>query len=129
VVATELFSRTWGQYTSSNHHTSLRKELTKQLPLKDRKKKKLVRLPNHLGRLRQSLCLNTRMRTGCWRSNTTTTKTEILLFLNLEIFCVFVWLVSLFPVCLFVCVCPSLPVDFFRVFFCCGCFVSFTIVN
>jgi hypothetical protein len=33
-------------------HTLLRKELTKQLLLKDRRK--LVRLPNHLVRLRQN---------------------------------------------------------------------------
>jgi hypothetical protein len=52
------------------------------------------------------LCLNTNSRTGCWRSNTKTTKTEILLFLNLEFFCVFVCLLVLFPVC------PSLPDDF-----------------
>jgi hypothetical protein len=43
-------------------HTSLREELTKQLPLKD-EKKKLVTLPNKLVRLRQSTCLNTNTRT------------------------------------------------------------------
>jgi hypothetical protein len=46
-------------------HTSLRKELTKQLPVKDRKKKKLENLSNHLARLRQSFCLNTNTGTGC----------------------------------------------------------------
>jgi hypothetical protein len=47
-------------------HTSLREELTKQLPLKGKKKKKkLARLPNNLERLRQNLCLNTNARTGC----------------------------------------------------------------
>jgi hypothetical protein len=39
------------------NHTSLREELTQQLPLKDRKKKKLVSLPNHQARLRQSVLL------------------------------------------------------------------------
>jgi hypothetical protein len=38
--ATEMFPRNWEQYTNSNCHTSLREELTKQLPLKDRKKTK-----------------------------------------------------------------------------------------
>jgi hypothetical protein len=37
--------------------TSLREELTKKLLLKNGKKK-LVNLPNHLERLRQSFCLN-----------------------------------------------------------------------
>jgi hypothetical protein len=37
-------------------HTSLREELTKQLPLKDREK---------LARLRQSFCLKTNTRTEC----------------------------------------------------------------
>jgi hypothetical protein len=46
-------------------HTSLREELTKQLPLKDRRKKKLASLPNHLARLRQSFSLNTNTRIGC----------------------------------------------------------------
>jgi hypothetical protein len=80
------------------NHTWLREELTKQLLLKDREKK-LGSLPNHLARLRQSFCLNSNTRTGCWKSNTKTTKTEMLLFLNLEFFlcvCLFV----LFPVCL-----------------------------
>jgi hypothetical protein len=31
-----------------------------------------VRLPSHFVRLRQSFCLNTNIRTGCWRSNTRT---------------------------------------------------------
>jgi hypothetical protein len=55
-----------------------------------------VSLPNHLARLRQSLCLNINTRTGCWRSNTRATKTETLLFLNLEFFgcCLFVCFVS-----------------------------------
>jgi hypothetical protein len=51
----------WNLRTS---HTSLREELTKQLPLKDRKKK-LGSLPNHLARLRQSFSLNTNTRIGC----------------------------------------------------------------
>jgi hypothetical protein len=46
-------------------HTTLREDLTKKLLLKDRKKKKLAILPNHLVRLRQSLCLNTNTKTGC----------------------------------------------------------------
>jgi hypothetical protein len=45
----------WNLRTS---HTSLREELTKQLPLKD-DKKILLRFPNHLERLRQIFCLNT----------------------------------------------------------------------
>jgi hypothetical protein len=45
-------------------HTSLREELTKQLLLKD-KEKKLMSLPNHLARIRQSFYLNTNTRTGC----------------------------------------------------------------
>jgi hypothetical protein len=39
-------------------------------------------------RLTQNLCLYTNTKNGCWRSNTRTTKTEILLFLNLEFLCV-----------------------------------------
>jgi hypothetical protein len=64
-------------------------------------KKKLVRLPSHLVRLRQSLCLNTNTNTGCWRSNTRTTKTEILLFLNLEFFCVCLFVCFVFCLCVF----------------------------
>jgi hypothetical protein len=64
-------------------------------------------------RLIQSLCLNTNTRTGCWRNNTRTTKTEILLFLNLEFLCVvFVYLL--------------ISLEFFACLF---CFVSFTIVS
>jgi hypothetical protein len=51
----------WNLRTS---HTSLREDLTKHLLLKDREKK-LVSLPKHLARLRQSFCLNTNTRTGC----------------------------------------------------------------
>jgi hypothetical protein len=79
-------------------HTSLREELTKQLLLNDRKKN-LASLYNHLARLRQSFCLSTNTRTACWRCNTRTTKTEILLFLNIEFF-LSVCLCVLFPVCL-----------------------------
>jgi hypothetical protein len=60
--ATELISGTWGQHTNLNCQTLLRQELTKQLPLKE---EKLVRLPNHLSRLKQSFCFNTNTRTGC----------------------------------------------------------------
>jgi hypothetical protein len=49
----------WNLRTS---HTSLREELTKQLP---GKKKKLASLPNCLVRQRQSFCLKTKIRTGC----------------------------------------------------------------
>jgi hypothetical protein len=70
-----------------------------------------VSLPNHLVRLRQSFCLNTSTRNGCWRSNTRTIKTEILLFLNMEFFYVFVCFV---PCCFSVC--PPLPVHFFSSF-------------
>jgi hypothetical protein len=45
-------------------HTSLRKELTKQLLLKDKKKKKLASLHNNLARLKQRFCLNTTIKTG-----------------------------------------------------------------
>jgi hypothetical protein len=46
-------------------HISLREELIKQLVLKDREKKdKPGSLPNHLVRLRQSICINTNTRTG-----------------------------------------------------------------
>jgi hypothetical protein len=72
-------------HTNSNCHTSLKEELTKQLPLKDRRKTGKTP-PNHMVRLRQRLCLNTNIRAGCWRSYTRTTKTKILLFLNLEVF-------------------------------------------
>jgi hypothetical protein len=75
----------------------------------------LARLPNHLVRQRQNLSLNTNTKTGCWRSNFRTTKTAILLFLNLEFFCVFFCFVS----CLFVCVCLSnSPCWFLWVLFC-----------
>jgi hypothetical protein len=40
-------------------------------------------------RQQQSYCLNTNTRTGCWRSNTVTRKTETSLFLNLGIFFLF----------------------------------------
>jgi hypothetical protein len=82
-------------------------------------------LPNHLARIRQSFYLNTNTRTGCWKSSTRTTKTAILLFLNLEFFFnVFV----LFPVCLS----TTSPYwflwfsifsfVFFSLFLCCVCF-------
>jgi hypothetical protein len=73
---------------------------------------KLVRLPNHLARLRQSFCLNNNTRTWCRRSNTRTTKTEILLFLNLQFFSVFVCLICL----LFVCVCLFISTHWFLCF-------------
>jgi hypothetical protein len=65
-----------------------------------KKRKKMASLPNHLAWLRQSFCLNTNTRIGCWRSNTRTSKTEILLLLNLEFFYVFLF----FFLCLFFCV-------------------------
>jgi hypothetical protein len=37
--ATKLISGTWGQHINLNCHTPLRKQMTKQLPLKDRRKK------------------------------------------------------------------------------------------
>jgi hypothetical protein len=55
--ATELISG-----TVITSHTSLSEELTRQMPLKE---EKLVRLPSHFVRLRQSFCLNTNIRTGC----------------------------------------------------------------
>jgi hypothetical protein len=44
-----------------NCHTSVREELTKQLPLKE---EKMARLPKHLVKLRQSLYLNTKTKAG-----------------------------------------------------------------
>jgi hypothetical protein len=38
---TKLISLTWGQHANLNCHTSLREQLTKQLPLKDRRRKTL----------------------------------------------------------------------------------------
>jgi hypothetical protein len=64
-------SGTWGQHTNLNCHTPLREELTKQLPLKDRRQKKKT-LPNHLLTLWQSFWLNTNTRIGCCRNNTRT---------------------------------------------------------
>jgi hypothetical protein len=64
-------------------HTLLREELTKQLTLKDKKKNWWVSPTTWLDW--KSFCLNTNTRTGCWKSNTTT-KTEIILFLNLKFF-------------------------------------------
>jgi hypothetical protein len=88
-----------------------------QAAASERQKKKKQTLPNHLARLQQSFCLNTNTRTGCGRRNTRTqTKTEILLFPNLEFVCLFV---------LFL-VCSYLHSEFFRIFF---FLVSFTIVN
>jgi hypothetical protein len=74
-----------------------------------KKKNKTGKLPNHLVRLRQSFCLNTNTRTGCWRSSTRTTKTENLLFLTLEFF---FFLSKCLSYSLFVNPLP-LPVDFF----------------
>jgi hypothetical protein len=48
--------------TNSNCHTPLREELTKELSSKD--KRKTGETPNHLARLRQSLCLSTNTRAG-----------------------------------------------------------------
>jgi hypothetical protein len=63
---------------------------------------KLVRLPNQLERLRQNLCLS-KTPPRCWRSNTRTTKTGILLFLNLEVFvCVYLFVLFLACLCWFV---------------------------
>jgi hypothetical protein len=42
--------------------------------------------PARLARLWQDYSLNTNTRTGCWRSNTRTTVTEISLFLHLNFF-------------------------------------------
>jgi hypothetical protein len=80
----------------------------------------VARLHNHLAKLRQSFCLNTNTRTGCWRINTRTNKTEILLFLNLEFLCVFVCLLCFLFVslCLFVHLCPLISLG-------CCCFVLF----
>jgi hypothetical protein len=69
---------------------------------------------NHLARQQQNFCLNTNTRTGCWRNNARTTKTETSLFLNLGFFPFFFFL--------FLCKClfssvllsiPPHPVDFF----------------
>jgi hypothetical protein len=42
---TKLISGTWGQHTNLNCHTPLREELTKQLPLKDRRKNNITQTP------------------------------------------------------------------------------------
>jgi hypothetical protein len=67
--ATKLISRTWRKHKNLNCHTSLRKEMMKQLPLKHRIKKTL---PYHLVRLGQRFCLNTNTRAECWKNNTKT---------------------------------------------------------
>jgi hypothetical protein len=80
--------------------------------------KKLVSLPNYLVELRQSFCLNTNTRTRCWKSNTRSTKTEILLFLNLEFFLCICLSCSLF--CLSttsLCWFPWFSIFFFLFFF------------
>jgi hypothetical protein len=87
----------------------------------------VARLHNHLAKLRQSFCLNTNTRTGCWRINTRTNKTEILLFLNLEFLCVFVCLFVCFVSCLLVCVCLFISPHWFLWFL--FCFISVTIVS
>jgi hypothetical protein len=117
---TELISGTWGQATA---HW----ERSLQSSCHWKTEEKLGRLPNHLVRLRQSLCLNTNTRTGCWRSNTRITKTEILLFLNLEFLCVFVCLFYFLFVCPCVFVHFSLLISL--VFFFFVCFISFTILS
>jgi hypothetical protein len=60
---TQLIPEPEGQHTNINCHSPLREELTKQLPLKDRRKKQTI--SNQLARLRQSFCLNTNTRIGC----------------------------------------------------------------
>jgi hypothetical protein len=106
-------------------HTSLREELAKQLPLKDRKK--TGKAPQPPGETKTELLLKYQHQDWMLKSNTRTTKTEILFFQNLEFFlciCLFV----LFPACP-----PPLPVDFFGslslFFFFFLCFISFTTVS
>jgi hypothetical protein len=114
---TELIFRNWEQPTPHWGRSSLSSCHWKT------GKNKLANLPNHLARLRQSFCLNTNTKTGCWRSNTRTTNTEILLFLNLECFYAFVCLFS----SLFGCPEP-LSVDFFGFLFCCCLFPFFFVL-
>jgi hypothetical protein len=92
-------------------HTPLRRSWLRSCCWKTGKK--LVSLPNHLVRIRHSFYLNANVRTGCWRSNTRTIKTEILLFLNLECFYVFVYLFVLFPIGLSTSPCWFLWFSFF----------------
>jgi hypothetical protein len=79
-------------------HTSLKEELTKQLPLEDRKKnwgrqkKKTDESPQPTGKIKTELLIKYQHQSSMIRSNTRTTKTEILLFLNPEFFYVFVHL-------------------------------------
>jgi hypothetical protein len=97
-------------------HTLLKEQLTKKLPLKDRKKK-TGESPQPPGKTKETFCLNTNTRTGCWRSNSRITKTEILFFLNLEFFmCLFDHLFVLFPVCLSTLLLISLVFFFFSFF-------------
>jgi hypothetical protein len=113
-------SRTWGQHTNLNCHTHWGMSWPGICLWETKGKTNNQTLPNQLVRLWQSISLNTNTRIRCWRSNTRTqTKTEILLFLNLEFFiCLFVCSVS----CLFISPHWFLWVFFFVV-------VSFTIVN
>jgi hypothetical protein len=104
-------------------HTPLRELLTKELPLKDRRKRKrhYPTTWQHYNRASAQI-LTPRMDAGGVTHTRTQTRTEILLFLNLEFFVclsvyLFVWSVS----CLFVFVCSSLHIDFFGFF----CFVLF----
>jgi hypothetical protein len=100
----KLQSRTAGRLQSWSPEPEDKPHLTESCWLSSccwKTEEKLARLLNHLERLRQILCLNTNNGTGCWRSNTRTTKTEILLFLKLQVFCVFVCLFVLSLVCLF----------------------------
>jgi hypothetical protein len=104
-------SGTWGQCTSLNCHTSLSEELTKQLPLKDRREKW-----KHYPRLWQSFCLNTNTRIGV----TPEFKIRLKFYCSCTSnFCLFVCSVS----CLFVSVHLTTLISL-GVFF-----VSFTIVN
>jgi hypothetical protein len=58
---------------------------------------KAVSWPNHLARQWQYYCLNTNTRTGCWRRNTRTTKTEMSLFLDQKfLFFILLYIFSIF---------------------------------
>jgi hypothetical protein len=107
----ELISRTWGKDTPYWRSSWLRSCHWKT------GKKKTGESPQPPGKTKETFCLNTNTRTGCWRSNSRITKTEILFFLNLEFFmCLFDHLFVLFPVCLSTLLLISLVFFFFSFF-------------
>jgi hypothetical protein len=106
-------SGTWGQHTNLNGYTPVREEPTKQLPLKDRRKKKKTTKP-HGGTMTELLLkyqhqdwmLVFKVIFEFWSNTRTQTKTKILFFLNLEFFVslfVIIFCFLFVSVCLFIC--------------------------